>query len=982
MEFKPVYSSKIDKFYNLMKYHVQDVLLVSSPYDAYILEEDGALTKRIFNDFLELDLHYIPRITRVSSAKEALDFLKKHNFDLVITMPRLSDMTPIEFGKQAKLLRDNIPVVLLTYAPVEKEVLMLIREKNYIDKVFYWFGDSKLFLAIIKYVEDLKNTENDTKLGVNVILVVEDSPWYYSFFLPLIYTEILKQTRKILRDSINESDVLLRVRARPKILTAETYEEAIEIFEKYKNNLLGIISDVQYPKNGKLDSNAGFELVKKVKSEVKDLNVILQSSELKNKKIAKQLGVDFFHKLSKKMAEQLRKYILNNFGFGDFVFRYPNRKVITRARTLEEFADKILDIPDESVLYHASKNHFSMWFRARTEFEIAEVFRTKTVQDFGSAEEIKKYLYTTIKKHLMQSKLKSVISLQALSDAQSAIFVKIGDESLGGKARGLSFIQAILTETEFDEKFSDVEVKVPFSTVLATDIYEEFVRRNRLKERALELNDDEKIRALFLNASFPRGIEKDLAKILKKVSTPLAVRSSSIFEDSQTLSFAGIYKTFMLANNEQTFEHRLANLIASIKMVYASVFSNVAKRFVGNTNFNLEEEKMAVLIQKVVGKNYGKYFFPVISGVAQSYNFYPVSYLKPEDGIVYLAFGLGKIFEECKFIKRISPKFPTVDPLCMSTEDCVKQSQKVFYALDLEKSEFDAKKGELSGLEKIKINNFKIHEPLNYVCRYYVPQDGRITDFPVNGARRILTFDKFLSGKFFPFSELVSELLKLSSKAIGEASEIEFAVNLNKNERHQFFLLQNKPLPSGTGLGVIFIDKSELKDAVIKSDETMGNGVYDNLKSVVVVLPERFKRDKTKLIAEEIAEINAEFKAKKEEYVLIVPGRLGTSDPWNGIPVKWNEISNAKVVVEYTMEGFRVEPSKGNHFFQRMLSAKMAYFYVDHKNKSHKLDWNYFKEFQPAKKTRFLDIFDFSMPLPVKIDGKHGIGIVKKPVKP
>ena len=980
MHFKPYYSAKADKFYNLMKYHVQDVLLVASPYDAYILEEDGALTKRIFSDFIELDLHHIPRITRVYSAKEALNFLKKDNYDLVITMPRLSEMTPIEFGKKVKEINKEIPVVLLTYVPVEKDVLMLVREKKYIDKVFYWMGDSKLFLAIIKYIEDERNAERDTKLGVNVILIVEDSPWYYSFFLPLIYTEILKQTRKIISDTINESDVILRVKARPKILTAETYEKAIEIYEKYKSKLLGIISDVQYPKGNKLDAKAGFELVKKVKSEVKDLNVILQSSNLENKKIAKELGVDFFHKLSKKMVEQLRKYILKHFGFGDFIFKLPNGKVIDRAKTLEEFAEKILNIPDESVLYHASHNHFSIWFRARTQFEIAEVLRPKTTDDFKSVQEIKKFLYDTITKFLNQKKLSSVISLKALSDAESAIFVKIGDESLGGKARGLSFIQAVLSETGFEERFPNVNIKVPFSTVLATDIYENFLHRNKLMDKALELDDDEEIKSLFLNAKLPRGVEKDLANLLKKLKTPIAVRSSSIFEDSQTLSFSGVYRTYMLANNEQSFEHRLANLIASIKLVYASVFSSIAKKFIKNTNYNLGEEKMAVLIQKVVGEKYGKYYFPIISGVAQSYNYYPVANLKPEDGIVYLAFGLGRIIEESNCIKRVSPKAPLLDPMCVSPEQCVRNSQKYFYALNLEESEFDAKKGELSGLERIRLDDFKINEPLNYISEYFSPEDGTLSDFPKTNTKRIITFKNFLSDKFFPFSELISELLTLSSNAIGEASEIEFSINFNRNNKHQFFLLQNKPLPSGSGLGLVLIEKKETVNSLCVSNEVLGNGIYNNLKHIVVVSPERFNRGKTREIANEISKLNKEFKENKEYYILFAPGRLGSSNPLNGIPVNFKDISNAKVIVEYTKEDFRLEPSKGNHFFQRMLSSKMAYFYIDHLNKEHRLDWSYFKKLKPEQQG-FLDIYFSNLPFVVKIDGKSGLGIIKKPIR-
>jgi len=981
MVFESIIKAEFGKkqdFRDLMKFHVQEILLVSSLYDAFILEEDGRLSHRILGNFMDLDLHYVPRITQVSSGKEALDALSRQHYDLIITMPRLSDMSPLDFGKKAKRIAQNIPVILLTYAPVKTELLIQIRKRKSIDKIFYWYGDAQIFLAIIKFVEDKVNFENDIKFGVHAIIVVEDSPWFYSFFLPVVYSEILKQTRNIIADGLTDEHRMMKIKARPKILAAETYDRAIELFHQYKDNILGIISDVSYPKEGKMNKNSGFILSKEIRGFAPNLPFLLQSSENKNKEKAKEFGISFLNKTSPDMLHDLRKFILNNFGFGDFVFRMPNNKKIGKAKDLEEFAQMIRKIPQESLQFHGSRNHFSTWLIARTEFDLAKSFRSKTVNDFDNIEALRFYTYSMLKSSL-QKKSAGIISDFGSSTLKEDIsFTRIGTGSLGGKARGIAFINSLIAKNELNEKIDNVKIKIPFSFVICTDVFQEFLQKNHLLEKLLKTNDDEKIIKMFEDATLPRPIRKNIKTMLRTIDFPLAVRSSSLLEDSQALPFSGIYKTFMVANNNTNIDIRCNQLYSAIKKVYSSVFLKSVKQYLSNTNFRIEEEKMAVLIQQIAGKKHGNLFYPLISGSAYSYNFYPLSHMKADDGVFSIALGLGRIMEESNWPYRFSPKAPEVNPVFRQSEKLLRKSQKYFYAVDLSNKELSNNLDEGINQVKCKIKQAKEDNTLDFVSSFYT-EDGLIQDDSFFGGKPIITFSKLLKNKYFDFTYLVKELLEIGNYALGTPIEVEFTINLEKGKVPEFYFLQIRPLISGSEFGEISIGNIKKEKLMLKSENTMGNGVYDYLTNIVLVDPETFSAEKTIEIAGEIAAQNQIFKDNGENYILIGYGRWGTSDNMQGIPVSSSQISEARLIVETNLNDFKADPSKGNHLFQWMLNSNVGYMFVDSSNENNFIDWDWLNNIPSTKPSKNLKLIKLKKPIVVKIDGRVSKGAIVKP---
>ncbi len=981
MVFESIKKAEFNKkrdFRDLMKFHVQEILLVSSLYDAFILEEDGRLSHRIFGNFMDLDLHYIPRITQVSSAKEALQALSRQHYDMIITMPRLSDMSPLDFGKQAKKIIKNIPVILLTYAPVKTELLIQIRKRKSIDKIFYWYGDAQIFLAIIKFVEDRVNFENDINFGVHAIIVVEDSPWFYSFFLPIVYSEILKQTRKIIADGLTDEHRLMKIKARPKILAAETYDEAISLFKKYKNNVLGIISDICYPKNEKLNENSGFILAKDIKAVSPNIPFLLQSSEEKNREKAKELGISFLNKTSQDMLHDLRKFILNNFGFGDFIFRLPNRKKIGRAKDLEEFANMIRTIPAESLQFHGSKNHFSTWLIARTEFDLAKAFRSKTINDFDNIEAVRFYIYSMIKSALQKKAAGIISDFGTASIKDEASFTRVGTGSLGGKARGIAFINSLIAKNELNEKMKDVEIKIPYSFVICTDVYQEFLQKNNLLEKILKLDDDEKIIKIFEEASLPRPIKKNIKTMLRNIDFPLAVRSSSLLEDSQALPFSGIYKTFMIANNHPDIDVRCNQLYLAIKKVYASIFLKSVRQYLSNTNFRIEEEKMAVLIQQIAGSKHGNIFYPVVSGSAYSYNFYPLSHMKADDGVFSLALGLGRIMEESNWPYRFSPEAPEVNPLFRQPEKLIRKSQKYFYAVDLTANTIDYSLDEGLNHIKCKLKQAEKDGTLEYVSSVYT-ENGLLQDESFFGGKQIVTFTKLLKNKYFNFTYLIKQLLKIGHYSLGTPVEVEFTINLEKGKKPEFYFLQIRPLISGSEFGEISIGNVKKEKLILKSENTMGNGVYDYLKNIVLVDPDTFSKEKTIEIASEIAQINQQFKEKCENYILIGYGRWGTSDNKQGIPVSASQISEARVLIEANLKDFKADPSKGNHLFQWMLNSNVGYMFVENEKENSFIDWDWLNKIKYTKPTKHLKLLTLEKPVVVKIDGRVSKGAILKP---
>ncbi|MEN8153352.1 MAG: PEP/pyruvate-binding domain-containing protein [Acidobacteriota bacterium] len=977
------YEPQFGIFHDLIKFRVREILLVSSYYDAFILEEDGRLSERIFSEYVDLNLRFIPRIVRVSSAAEALKVLEKSSFDLVITMTRLADMDPLEFGEKVKQIIPGLPVVLLTYDWVPTDNLIKFRDSGMIDKVFYWTGDTKILLAIIKFVEDLKNVDNDIKLGVRIILVIEDSPRYYSLFLPLIYSEIMTQTRSLISEGVNDLHRMLRMRARPKILLAETYEQGKIIYKKYKNNLLGVISDVRFPRKGDIDINAGFKFAKKIKSEIPDLPFLLQSSNPANREIAYNKGLDFLNKYSSNLLEDLQIFIMNNFGFGDFIFRDITGKELGRAANLHQFIKMIDIVPDESLEFHAGKNHISIWLRARTEFETAEILRPIKVTDFDNISGIRRFIKNEIQKLIAKNQYGVITDFGHVKFDSENSFVRLGSGSLGGKARGIAFINAMLAKKKLDSLFEGVEIKTPHTFVVCSEIYEQFIKENNLQKFAIKENNNEKIAKKFLRAKLPVEIVKDLKTLLDNINYPMAVRSSSLLEDSQLLPFAGLYSTYMLPNNNPEKKKNLKQLTDAIKLVFASVFFKDPKEYVKNTNFRIEEEKMAVIIQQIVGHEYRNKFYPVFSGVAQSYNFYPISHMEPEDGVVQLALGLGPIIVEGGQVYRFSSKYPQMNPPFSSASEFHKKSQYYFYGLDLSDKNLEIFNGEKFSLKQYSLDESEKDGTLFFVASTFSTQDNAVKDTIAVKGPRIVTFANILKYNIFPLSDILNEILKIGRESFGSHIEIEFAVNLykGKERKPEFNLLQIRPMVTAGEKIEIEEEKLKKEEIICSSVHPLGNGRINDLSDIVFINPEKFDISKSRTIASEIGNINNKLMDEGKRYILIGFGRWGTSDPWLGIPVEWHQICGAKVIIESNIRDFKIDPSQGSHFFHNMISLQMGYFHINDSLKDEFINWNWLMEQKPYNETSFIKHIRTEVPFPVLIDAKSSRGVVLKPRK-
>jgi CheY-like chemotaxis protein len=978
---KEDYEPQFGIFHDLMKFRVREILLVSSFYDAFVLEEDGGLSERVFSEYIDLNLRFIPRITRVSSAEDAMEAFKKINFDLIITMTRISDMNLLEFGKKVKELKPNLPLILLTYEWVEIPMLIKLRETKGIDKVFYWTGDTRILLAIIKYIEDLKNLDNDISLGVRAILVIEDSPKFFSMFLPIIYTEIMTQTRMLISEGVNDLHRLLRMRARPKILLAETYEEGKKLYKKYKDNLLGVISDVRFPRKGAIDINAGFRFASRVKREIPDLPFLLQSSNLDNREIAYKKGLDFLHKNSENLLFDLQRFILSNFGFGDFVFKSTKGQEIGRARNLNEFEEMLQIIPRDSIELHSRRNHISIWLRARTEFEAAEKLRPMQISDFDNVDDMRAFIVREIQKLKVHNQSGVIADFgHSRLDIHNA-FVRLGTGSLGGKARGLAFLNALLAKTKLADKFENVEICTPHTFVICSEVFEEFIQENDLQEFAIMESRNNLIAKRFMKAELPKRIAKDLQTLLEEITYPIAVRSSSLLEDSQMLPFAGLYSTFMLPNNHPNFKRRLKQLYDAVKLVFASVFYKSPKEYVRNTNFRIEEEKMAVIIQQIVGQEFDGKFYPVVSGTAQSYNFYPISHMEPEDGVVQLALGLGLVVAEGTQTFRVSPQFPEMNPPYSSAAEFLKKSQSFFYALDLVKENLRISKNEKFSLKKCELSEAERDGSIFFVASTFSSADNAIRDTISIPGPRVLTFANLLKYNIFPLSDILNEILKIGRESFGSHIEMEFAVNLFKDKsiKPQFYLLQIRPMVVGQEDGEVSLGDIEHDDIVCTSFHSMGNGIIEGIHDIVYVDPETFDISKSRVIAEEVGALNKKLANENRKYMLVGFGRWGTADPWLGIPVEWYQIANASLIIESNLNGFNVDPSQGSHFFHNLTSLRLGYFHIKKPNAKEYVNWQWLNEQKNLAKSGFVKHVRFKNPLIIKINGRVSQGVVLKP---
>lgn len=975
------YDSKFTRFHDLMRFRVREILLVSTPYDSFVLEEDGHLADKIFSEYLDLNLQFVPRIAHASSAEEAFEALKSRTYDLVITMPRISDMSPLEFSRLVKEAYPEKPVVMLTYETLDNETLSKIREARTIDRVFVWSGNSQILLAIIKYVEDLGNVEEDSQQGVQVILVVDDNPSYYSQFLPLIYTEIMKQTRYLISHAVNDLHRLLRMRARPKILLAISYEEAQEIIQKYKNNLLGVISDVGFLKEGKVYSEAGLELAAEISKTIPDLPLLLQSEEAVNIKKAKKLGLQYIDKNSHNLLKDLRNYILENYSFGEFVFRTAKGETLFKASDITDFEEAVATLPDESLVYHASHNHFSRWFRARTEFAIADELREREPSALENIDEFRALIADCLDR-LYRSYQKGVIIEFGLSKMNfENSFIRLGSGSLGGKARGVAFFRDLIMNSDLQKKYPDIRLKIPSSFVICSDVFEEFMHMNDLQEMAYHSTNEEEIAKRFLEGRLPDVIIDNLRVMINEIDYPLAVRSSSILEDSQVLPFAGIFKTYILPNCDPNPVVRLKQLIDAVKLIYASAFFQSPKGYAKNADVRIEEGSMSVLIQQLVGERHDDVFYPLISGVAQTYNYYPYSYMQPEQGVVSLALGFGKAIVDGGRAYSFSPAYPKMNPPVSSPQEFMENTQTVFYTLDMNGCTRQLTKDDECTYKRIGLERAEKDKTLQKVASTYLRESDMIMDTFAAQGPKIVTFASILKHNSIPLVSIVKDLFELGKSAFGTDVEIEFAVNypVESDKKPEFYFLQIRPMVVGREAREVKIEEFERENVVCTSSHIIGNGVYKDITDVIYLDPEQFIMNKTVDIASEIGELNKLLMREGRKCVLMGFGRIGTSDPWLGIPLLWWQMSQAKVVVEADLENLVVEPSLGSHFHHNLTSLKMGYFHIGKKSAEQEyINWECLRQAPVVRQTAHVKLVRFNKPLVIKIDGQSNLGVILK----
>ena len=966
--------SHLKVFHELMRNKVREILFVSSPYDAFVMEEDGSPASRIINEYSGLNLSLPPRVTRTPSAREALLLLNKKKYDMVITMPNIDDMDAFSLGLEVKKLDPTLPVILLAHSPKGIYPFPEGKNGNGIDKIFIWSGNSDLLLALVKNVEDQLNVEHDTrKAMVRVLILVEDSPGYYSTFLPLIYKEVVKQTQAVLEVGLNEEHRLLTMRARPKILLAENYEEAMELCQKYRPFLFGIISDTRIPRNGKLEDAAGFALLSHIKREIPDLPLLMMSSESSNKKKADRIQAVFLDKNSPNLLKELHDFFLTYLGFGDFVFRLPDGSEVDRASDLRALEVKVAQVPDESLCYHAERNHFSNWIMSRAEIALASRFREVKSSDFASTADMREYIIANI--HAVRKlRQKGVVAQFKKHNFDAGImeFVKIGQGSLGGKARSLAFMSALLQQNPgVYEKFSQINIEIPKTLVISTDGFETFISLNQLQHFAKNDYPDEEIAESFLQAKLPEWLVADLEAYLIQVKHPLSVRSSSLLEDAQFQPYAGIYETYMIPNNNFDLSNRLKHLIAAVKLVYASTYYESAKAFTRSVSSHPQEEAMAVIIQQLTGEEYGDYFYPAISGVAQSYNFYPISKMKPEEGIAHIALGLGRTVVEGGRTVRFSPKYPSMIPQFSTVDDILANAQRFFYALKIRDYPDKLNFRNHSNLEKRELDDAETEYPVRILASTYVPEENRIRDTGYMPGPKILTFSQVLKYNMFPLPDLLSVMLELGHKGMGCPVEIEFSVNLSADNRKKsdFFFLQMRPMVAGGERFEVQITRQEIENAFCRSSQALGNGKNEKIADIVYVKPDAFQLEATLKIAEEVGMLNAGLLREKRPYLLVGPGRWGSADRWLGIPVQWRNISGVGAIVELRNEKIKADPSQGSHFFQNITSLGIDYITVTEGSDDY-FDWEWVNAQPATAETTYLRHVRLDRPFTLKIDGR------------
>ena len=973
---------KDTSFVNLMTKRIFNVLLVANPYDAFMLEDDGRIDEKIFNEYMNLSLRYPPRFTQVSTEEETWKQLANTTFDLVICMPGTDNSDTFEIARSIKNKYSHIPLVVLTPFSHGITARMEHEDLSIFEYVFCWLGNTDLLVSIIKLIEDKMNLEHDVKeVGVQMIMLVEDSIRFYSSVLPNLYKFVLKQSQEFATEALNAHQRTLRMRGRPKIVLTRTYEEAMDLYNKYEKNVLGIITDARYPRGGVVDPMAGIKLLAEIRSRDPFIPLILQSSEVDNKVYAGRYDASFVDKNSKKMNIDLREIISEHFGFGDFIFRNPDTfEEVARVRNLKELQNIIFSIPKESLLYHISRNHVSRWLYSRAMFPPAEFLKQITWKSLQDIDAHRRIIFEAIVKYRKMKNQGVVAVFKRDRFDRYSNFARIGDGSLGGKGRGLAFIDNMVKRhPEFDE-FENARIAIPKTVVLCTDVFDEFMDTNNLYQIALSDADDATILKYFLKAKLPDRLIEDFFTFFDVVKSPIAIRSSSLLEDSHYQPFAGIYNTYMIPYLDDRYE-MLRMLSDAIKGVYASVYFRDSKAYMQATSNVIDQEKMAVILQEVVGNQYGDRYYPSMSGVARSLNYYPLGNEKAEEGTVNLALGLGKYIVDGGMTLRFSPYHPNQVLQTSEMEIALKETQTRFYALDLKNAGHDFSIDDGFNLLKLHVKEAESDGALRYIASTYDPYDQIIRDGLYPGGRKVITFANILQHDVFPLARILQLVLKYGEQEMRRPVEIEFAATLSRehDKSGTFYLLQIRPIVDSKEM--LDEDLNEIPDenVILRSYNSLGHGIMNEVYDVVYVKTDNYSASNNQTIAWEIEKINQQFLNEGKNYILVGPGRWGSSDAWLGIPVKWPHISAARVIVEAGLTNYRVDPSQGTHFFQNLTSFGVGYFTIN----AFMNDGVYNQDFlnaQPAvQETNYLRHVRFEKPVVVKMDGKKKLGVVLMP---
>ncbi|NDV69678.1 PEP/pyruvate-binding domain-containing protein [Dysgonomonas sp. 25] len=973
---------KDTSFASLMNKRIYNVLLIATKYDSFMLEDDGRIDEQIFNEYTSLNLRYPPRFMQVISEEEALAELAANHYDLIIQMPNMDDAELFITAKHLKALYPDIPYVVLTSFSREVSKRLETEDLSAIDYVFSWLGDSELLLAIIKLIEDAMNAEQDTEsVGVQVILLVEDSVRFYSTALPVLYKIVMEESREFSKEALNEHEKMLRMRGRPKIMLARSYEEAVEICTRYEDNLLGVITDMSYMHDGVKDRLAGYELAKWLKTKDRFLPVVINSSETANKKYADDVDCVFIDKNSKTYSQDLKKEIRNNFGFGDFVIINPEtNEQIFRIRNLKDLQKRIYDIPIDSLVYHMKHHHFARFFYSRAIFPIAALLKKIDISDFEDYEDARKVIYDSIIKY-RRIKNTGVVAIfdKDRFDAYSN-FARIGEGSIGGKGRSIAFMDNLVKEhVELGRFDDDLPIRIPRTVVLCTDIFDEFMEANDLYEIALSERTDDEILRYFLKGRLPETLIEDLFAFMDSVNGPIAVRSSSLLEDSHYQPFAGVYSTYMIPKTDDRYES-LHMLSSAIKAVYASVFYQDSKVYMAATQNLIEQEKMAIVLQEVVGTTYGDRFYPTLSGVARSLNYYPIGHEKPEEGIASIVLGFGKYIVDGGTSLSFSPYHPASIMQLSSVEYALRDTQRLFYALDLTNKAERFSTDDAFNMLKLTIKDADKDGSLKLIASTYIPEDDTIYDGYYENGRKVISFASVLQHDSFPLAEILREVMRIGQEEMGRAVEIEFAVDLKSRTEGYFYLLQIRAIVQNREImheDLTSVDKDKL---ILSTNTALGHGVMNDIYDIVYVKTDNFDAINNINIVSEIDQLNRQFLDADKGYVLIGPGRWGSSDPYLGIPVKWSQISNARLLVEMTLDGYRIDPSQGTHFFQNLTSFGVGYFFINqHEEGGGYIDKTYLDNQPAVYESEYIRHIRFKSPAVTKINGKNTIGITLKP---